>query len=32
VLANRPTLDIKFEDVALEGYTHEPFIKFPIAV
>ena len=32
VLANKPTLEIKFEDVALEGYTHEPFIKFPVAV
>lgn len=32
VLANKPTLEMTFEDVALEGYTHEPFIKFPIAV
>jgi thymidylate synthase len=32
VLAAKPTLEMKFEDVALEGYTHEPFIKFPIAV
>jgi len=32
VLAAKPTLEIKFEDVALEGYTHEPFIKFPVAV
>jgi len=32
VLANKPTLEMTFEDVVLEGYTHEPFIKFPIAV
>ncbi len=32
VLANKRTLEMTFEDVALEGYTHEPFIKFPIAV
>ena len=32
VIANKPTLEIKFEDVVLEGYTHEPFIKFPVAV
>jgi len=32
VLANKPTLEMTFEDIALEGYTHEPFIKFPVAV
>jgi len=32
VLANKPTLEMTFEDVALEGYTHDPFIKFPVAV
>jgi thymidylate synthase len=25
-------LEMKFEDVALEGYEHDPFIKFPVAV
>jgi thymidylate synthase len=32
VLANKPTLELRFEDVALEGYQHHPFIKFPVAV
>jgi thymidylate synthase len=32
VLANKPTLEMRFEDVALEGYQHHPFIKFPVAV
>jgi thymidylate synthase len=32
VLADRPVLDMRFEDVALEGYQHHPFIKFPVAV
>ncbi|MBS1118528.1 MAG: thymidylate synthase [Deltaproteobacteria bacterium] len=32
VLADRPTLEMRFEDVALEGYQHHPFIKFPVAV
>ena len=32
VLANKPTLEMTFEDIGLEGYTHHPFIKFPVAV
>jgi thymidylate synthase len=32
VLADKPVLDQTFEDVALEGYQHHPFIKFPVAV
>jgi thymidylate synthase len=32
VLAPRKTLELAFEDIALEGYQHHPFIKFPIAV
>ncbi len=32
VLANKPTLAMTFEDVALEGYQHHPFIKFAVAV
>ena len=32
VLAAKPTLAITFEDVRLEGYVHDPFIKFPVAV
>jgi thymidylate synthase len=32
VLADRPTLELRFEDIALEGYQHHPFIKFPVAV
>jgi thymidylate synthase len=32
VLANKPTLELAFEDIALEGYQHHAFIKFPIAV
>ena len=31
-LANKKTLDYVFEDIKLVGYTHDPFIKFPIAV
>ncbi|HTL38550.1 MAG TPA: thymidylate synthase [Kofleriaceae bacterium] len=26
------TLEFTFEDIALEGYQHHPFIKFPVAV
>ncbi len=32
VLATKSTLEMTFEDVALEGYQHHPFIKFPVAV
>ncbi len=32
VLANKPVLEMTFEDVALEGYQHHPFIRFPVAV
>ncbi|MGE0548369.1 MAG: thymidylate synthase [Kofleriaceae bacterium] len=32
VLANKSTLEMKFEDIALEGYQHHAFIKFPVAV
>jgi len=32
VLANKPVLEMKFEDVVLESYRHHPFIKFPVAV
>ncbi len=32
VLADKRVLDMTFEDVALEGYQHHPFIKFPVAV
>jgi thymidylate synthase len=32
VLADKPVLDQRFEDIALEGYQHHAFIKFPVAV
>lgn len=32
VLAPKKVLDMKFEDIQLEGYQHHPFIKFPVAV
>ncbi len=32
VMASKPTLELRFEDIALEGYQHHPFIKFPVAV
>ena len=32
VLASKPTLEMSFEDVTLEGYQHHAFIKFPVAV
>lgn len=31
-IAKKPFWDLKFEDFELEGYEHEKFIKFPIAV
>jgi thymidylate synthase len=32
VLADKPVLDQRFDDISLEGYQHHPFIKFPVAV
>ncbi len=32
VLADKPVLEMRFEDVALENYQHHAFIKFPVAV
>jgi thymidylate synthase len=32
VLADKPVLAQRYEDIALEGYQHHPFIKFPVAV
>ena len=32
VLANKPTLEMKYEDIQLEGYQHHAFIKLPVAV
>ena len=32
VLADKPVLAQRYEDIALEGYRHHPFIKFPVAV
>ncbi|MBF0483684.1 MAG: thymidylate synthase [Candidatus Omnitrophica bacterium] len=31
-IADKKVLDMKFEDIELIGYEHDPFIKFPIAV
>ncbi len=31
-IADKPFWDLKFEDFELENYSHEKFIKFPIAV
>lgn len=31
-IAKKPFWDLKFEDFELEGYEHEKFIKFQIAV
>jgi thymidylate synthase len=32
VLADKPVLEQRYEDIVLEGYQHHPFIKFPVAV
>ncbi len=32
VLATKKTLELAYEDIALEGYQHHAFIKFPVAV
>ncbi len=32
VMANKPTLEMAFEDISLENYQHHAFIKFPVAV
>ena len=32
VLADKPVLEQTFEDVAIEGYRHHPFIKFEVSV
>jgi thymidylate synthase len=32
VLADKPVLEQRFEDIALEGYQHHAFIRFPVAV
>ena len=32
VLADKPVLEQRFEDIALENYQHHPFIKFPVSV
>jgi thymidylate synthase len=31
-LAARPTLELTFDDIHLDGYQHHPFIRFPVAV
>jgi thymidylate synthase len=31
-LARKPTLELRFEDIALVDYQHHAFIKFPVAV
>lgn len=31
-LADKRVFEMKFDDIKLTGYTHDPFIKFPIAV
>src|SRR4051812_43293699 len=32
VLADKPVLDQRYDDISLEGYQHHPFIKFAVAV
>ncbi len=31
-LADKPALELRYEDIQLEGYQHHPFIKFEVAV
>jgi thymidylate synthase len=32
VLADKPTLEMTYEDITLENYQHHAFLKFPVAV
>ena len=32
ILADKPMLDLRFEDISLAGYQHHAFIKYPVAV
>ena len=32
VLADKPMFELGFDDIALDGYQHHPFIKFAVAV
>src|SRR5690606_33730818 len=32
IIQPKPFLNLEFEDFALEGYAHHPFIRFPVAV
>ena len=32
VLADKPMLDLRFDDISLDNYQHHAFIKFPVAV
>jgi thymidylate synthase len=32
VLADKPVLELTYEDISLAGYQHHPFIRFPVAV
>jgi len=32
VVADKPVLAQRYEDIVLEGYQHHPFLKFPVAV
>jgi len=31
-IGNKPVDELQFDDIALDGYEHHPFIRFPIAV
>ena len=31
-LADKPTLEMRYDDVSLENYQHHAFIKLPVAV